>query len=292
MKVSGFTIIRNAVKYDYPVVEAIKSILPLCDEMIVLIGNSEDDTLGLIESIGSGKIKIHHSVWDDSLRSGGRVLAVETNKAFDLVSADSDWAFYIQADEVIHEKYYDAIREAMVRYKDDKQVEGLLFHYTHFYGNYKYVGDSRDWYNHEIRMIHNDKQIRSYRDAQGFRKNGKKLHVKLIDAYVYHYGWVKDPYHQMEKRRAFVRLYDNGADNHPIIVKKEELYDYSYINSLTLFKGTHPQVMQQRINRMDWEFEHDLKRKKFNLKDHFLYKFEKWIGKRLFEYRNYKIIKD
>lgn len=291
MKVSGFTIIRNAIKYDYPVKEAITSILPLCDEVIVLVGNSEDETLELIQSINSDKIKIHHSVWDDSLRAGGRVLAVETDKAFDLVSPDADWAFYIQADEVVHEKYHDTIRNAMERYKDNKNVEGLLFHYTHFYGNYKYVGDAREWYNHEIRVIRNNKQIRSYRDAQGFRKNGKKLHVKLIDAYIYHYGWVKDPYHQMEKRAAFDRLYDNGTNTEPIVIKKEDLFDYSNINSLTLFNGTHPKVMQERINRMDWDFEHDLRKKKFDLKDYFLYKFEKWTGKRLFEYRNYKIIK-
>lgn len=290
MKVSGFTIIRNAVKYDYPVREAILSILPLCDEMIVLIGNSDDDTLQLIQSINSNKIKIHHSVWDDSLRAGGKVLAVETDKAFDLVSPESDWAFYIQADEVLHEKCIDSVRDAMLKYKDNKKVEGLLFHYVHFYGNYKYVGDAREWYNHEIRVIRNDKQIRSYRDAQGFRKNGKKLHVKLIDAYIHHYGWVKDPYHQMEKRAAFSRLYDNGTQE-PIVIKKEDLFDYSNINSLTLFKGTHPQVMLERINRMDWDFEYDLKKKKFDLKDYFLYKFERWTGKRLFEYRNYKIIK-
>src|SRR5438128_218023 len=101
MFVSGFTIVRNAVKYDYPVVEAIRSILPVCDEMIVLIGNSEDETEALIESINSPKVKIHHSTWDDSLREGGRVLAVETDKAFKLINPAADWAFYIQADECL-----------------------------------------------------------------------------------------------------------------------------------------------------------------------------------------------
>jgi len=104
MKISGFTIIRNAVINNYPVKEAIESILPLVDEMIVLIGNSKDDTEALIKSIDSGKIKIHHSVWDDSQRSGGQILAIETNKAFNLIDKKSTWAFYIQADEVVHEK--------------------------------------------------------------------------------------------------------------------------------------------------------------------------------------------
>ena len=112
MKISGFTIIRNAVKNDYPVVEAIESILPLVDEMIISIGNSEDGTTALISSIRSDKIKIFHSDWDPSISKKGEVLAIETNKAFEHISPDSDWAFYIQADEVVHEKYHSVILKA------------------------------------------------------------------------------------------------------------------------------------------------------------------------------------
>ena len=293
MKVSGFTIVRNAVKYDYPVREAISSILPLCDEMIVLAGNSDDNTLELISSINSPKIKIFHSIWDDSLRKDGKVLAVETDKAFDLTSPDSDWAFYIQADEVIHEKYHPAIRLAMEKSKDNPQVEGLLFEYLHFYGNYKHVGDSRTWYKHEIRIIRNDKSIRSYKDAQGFRKNGRKLTVAAADACVYHYGWVRNPYKMSSKVAEMHSLYlGNEVDGNaqPVSIKKEDLFDYSRIDSLAMFTGTHPQVMHERINAMDWDFDHDVNNKKFGWKDKMLYKVEQWTGKRLFEYRNYRLL--
>ena len=151
--------------------------------MIVLLGNSDDETRKVIEAINSDKIKIHESVWDDTLREGGRVLAQETNKALDLVSGDTDWCFYIQADEVIHEQYHCAIVETMKKYKADEKVDGLLFNYVHFYGSYDYVGDSRRWYRREIRKasLKNDKSIRSYRDAQGFRKRGgEKLNVKNL----------------------------------------------------------------------------------------------------------------
>src|SRR5689334_19364821 len=120
MKVSGFTFVKNAIKYGYPVVESITSILPVVDEMIVSLGDSEDDTNNLIASIGSPKIKMVHSVWDDSLREGGKVLAVETDKAIAATATDSDWLFYIQADEVVHEQYHKSIVEAMQKYKDDK----------------------------------------------------------------------------------------------------------------------------------------------------------------------------
>lgn len=199
MKISGFTIIKNAVINDYPIVEAIQSILPVVDEMIVSIGDSEDATEQLIQSINSPKIKIVHSVWDPSIRKGGKILAVETDKAFQHISPDTDWAFYIQGDEVMPEQYQQAVRAAAEKYKDDKRVDGLLFKYLHFYGSYDYVGDSRKWYDHEIRIIRNDKTITAYRDAQGFRRNGKKINVKLIDAYIYHYGWVKTPA-QMKRR--------------------------------------------------------------------------------------------
>jgi len=106
MKVAGFTFIRNAIQYDYPIVEAITSILPICDEFVVALGSSEDDTENLLLSIGSPKIRIIHTQWDESLREGGQVLAVETNKAFDAISDDVDWCFYIQGDEAIRSLFW------------------------------------------------------------------------------------------------------------------------------------------------------------------------------------------
>jgi hypothetical protein len=289
MKVSGFTFIRNAQKFDYPIVEAIGSILPLCDEMVVCAGNSEDDTRKMIAAIPSGKIKIIDSVWDDSLREGGRVLAQETDKAFAAVAPDADWAFYIQGDEVVHERYLPCIRQAMEQYKDDKRVEGLLFIYVHFYGNYHYVGDSRTWYRHEIRVVRNNKDIRSYRDAQGFRINGRKLKVKKIDAFIYHYGWVKPPKFQQAKIQKFHRMWHDDEWIERSIPQAEE-FDYSKIDSLKLFEGVHPQVMQERIAARNWEFVFDTNRKNLSFKNRLLFLLEKITGRRWFEYKNYHLI--
>jgi hypothetical protein len=287
MKVSGFTIIRNALKYDYPVVEAITSVLPVCDEFIVSVGNSEDETMQLIRSIQSPKLKIVESVWDDSLRIGGKVLADETNKALAHVSKDSDWAFYIQSDEVIHEKYHRVIRETMEKWKDHKEVEGLLFNYTHFYGNYNFVGDSRKWYRKEIRIIRNNPDIVSYKDAQGFRKrDNSKLKVKPVDAHVYHYGWVKPPKAQQEKQKNFNKLWHDDAwmKEH---IKDVEEFDYSAIDMLAPFTGQHPAVMQERLKRYNWDFQFDPSKLKLSLKDKLLWKVEKATGYRPGEYKNY-----
>lgn len=290
MKISGFTIIKNAVLNDYPIVEAVKSILPVVDEMIILVGDCEDDTIGLIETINDPKIKIHHSVWDPNLRTGGSVLAVETNKAMQLISKDADWAFYIQGDEVVHEQYHEAILKGCRDYKDQKAVDGLLFKYLHFYGTYDYVGDSRTWYSKEVRVIRNDRQITAYKDAQGFRKGGQKLKVKAIDAYVYHYGWVKSPAQMMKKNKNFTKLWHSDEALKDYLAQPD-FFDYSQFDSLEKFDGTHPNVMSERIARANWSVNFDPSKKKFSLKDKALYYFEKATGIRPFDFKNYRLLR-
>jgi hypothetical protein len=290
MKVTGFTIIRNAIKYDYPVVEAITSILPICDEFIVAVGNSEDETLQLIKSINSPKLKIIETVWDDHLRQGGQVLAIETNKAFDAISSDTNWCFYIQSDECVHEKHLASIKEAMLKYKDDKAVDGLLFNYVHFYGTYHYVGNSRRWYRKEIRIIKNDKSIRSYKDAQGFRKTDNfKLNVKPIDAEIYHYGWVKPPKAQQAKQENFHKMWHDDEWMKKNIPQAEE-FDYSQIDSLEEFKESHPQVFQNRVKEANWNFNFDKSQIKLSLKDKLLLFIERTTGWKVGEYKNYKVV--
>jgi hypothetical protein len=290
MKVSGFTFVRNAIKFDYPIVEAIRSILPLCDEVVVAVGKSEDDTLALIKGISSEKIRIIETTWDDTLRDGGRVLAVETDKAFREISPDADWAFYIQGDEVLHEKYVERVRHSMEYYKDDLRVDGLLFNYAHFYGSYDYVGESLHWYRREIRIVRNLKHIFSYRDAQGFRKlPNEKLRVKHIDATIHHYGWVKDPRAMQEKKLSFNKYWHDDQWIEKNIVKAEE-FDYSKIDSLKKFTESHPAVMTGRISRMNWQFNRDMSTNRLKVKDQVKQWVEKVTGWRPGEYRNYKII--
>jgi len=288
MKVSGFSFVRNAIKYDYPVVEAIQSILPLCDEVVVAVGNSDDGTRALVEQIDP-KVRIIDTVWDESLREGGRVLAAETDKAFKAVSPDSDWCFYIQADEVLHEQYLGNVREAMIRYLDDRRVDGLLFYYRHFFGSYDYVGTSSLWYKREIRVIRNDRRIYSYRDAQGFRKNGnEKLNVKPVEAYIHHYGWVKHPRAMQLKQQSFQKLWHNDEWIEKHVAKADE-FDYSGITTLCRYEGTHPAVMRERIARVNWKFDKDISRQKLSLKDRCKRWIEKITGWEI-GYKNYRLI--
>ena len=291
MHVTGISFIRNAVKYDYPIVEAITSILPVCDHFVVAVGESEDETRALIEGIGSDKIEILDTVWDDSLRTGGRVLAEETNKVLAAVSAETDWVFYIQGDEVLHERYLPAVRDAMQRWKDDPPTDGLLFDYRHFYGSYDYVGDATSWYRREVRVVRPRRGVYSYRDAQGFRRgNDEKLRVRHCGATMYHYGWVKDALTMQAKAASFNRFWHDDewlAEN----VLKREAFDFSIVGSLQRFAGTHPNVMQERIARQNWTFDYDLSRNQYPPKE----RVKRWIERRTGwlpgEYRNYRMLR-
>lgn len=267
MKVSGFTFIRNAVLLDYPIVAAIQSILPLCDEVVVAVGNSTDDTLALIQNIHP-KVKIIQTTWDDSLRQNGRVLAVETDKALAAIHPAADWAIYIQGDEVMHEADHPNILKAMTRYQHDQDVDGLLFDYLHFYGSYDYIGVSNNWYKKEIRIIKPGRGIFSFRDAQGFRKTpDQKLKVAAANASVYHYGWVKDPQAMQRKQESFHKLWHDDAWLEKNI-KVATAFDYEdHIHELARFEGTHPQWIAARIAERNWTFQTDISRNKKSLKN-------------------------
>jgi len=291
MHVTGFTFIKNAIKYDFPVEEAIKSVMPLCDEIVVAVGDSDDETRALIEEIDFN-IRIIDTVWDESLLNDGAVLADETNKALKAISKQSDWCVYIQGDEVMHEADMEAIRRAMQAYQSDDQVDGLLFKYNHFYGSYDYVGSSAQWYKHEIRVIKNHRSIYSYRDAQGFRKgDNKKLNVKAVDATIYHYGWVKPPEVMLEKVKND-RLVRHGIESSdiPVISESENKFDYGQIDILSQFDGSHPAIMAPRIARNNWKFDYDISKNSLSLKERLKRASEKVLGHQIGEYRNYKLI--
>lgn len=290
MKVAGFTIIRNAIQYDYPVLEAIESILPICDAFYVGVGKSDDDTRKRIEEIKSEKIIIIDTVWDDRLREGGLVLSAETNKVFDLIPQEFSWCFYIQSDECVHEDDLPIIKEKMMLFEKDEKVDGLLFEYKHFYGHYKYIGIGRRWYKHEIRVVRNNKAIRSYKDAQGFRTfEGEKLRVKKTGAFIHHYGWVKPPKAQQAKQESFHKMWHDDAWLKKNIHAVDE-FDYNNIDLLELYKGTHPKVFEGRIKSADWNFVYEKSRVKINFKYRFLFWIEKLFGWRMGENRNYRVI--
>lgn len=239
MKVSGFTIVRNAIKYNYPVLESIRSILPLCDEFVVNVGESEDGTTELIRSLKDSRVRIISTRWD--MTQGPEVLSHQTNVA--LAECRGDWAFYLQSDEVVHEQDLSRIRYAMERHLES-DIDALRFYWFHFYGSYYRYRIDRGWYQKQDRIIRNNKTIESFGDAFSFRrKDGQDLRRANTGAYIYHYGWVQ-PEEVMAQRRknaekiGFVRLQEN---------ERCSQYAYGDLNRFPVYCGTHPSAMKERV---------------------------------------------
>ena len=247
-RVSGFSIVRNAIRYGYPVAESLRSLAPLVDEMVVAVGRGDDGTLELVRSLDLPDATILETEWDESLRVGGRVLAQQTNLA--LSRCRFPWAFYLQADEVVHEEDHPRIRAALERWGGDASVDALRFRFLHFEGTYAYVNWVRYW--KQCRLVRTNGQVRSVGDAAGFgRVDGGKLRVRKTGAKIYHYGWARAPEVLKTKTLAFQRLYHDDA----YVSARYEQIPPEYLSDVDIafrFRGTHPAVMAERVGGMNW----------------------------------------
>ena len=314
MKISGFTFIRNAELFYIPIKECIESILPIVDEFVIAYCESDDKTLDIIKSIKSDKIKILHSEWKINEFPKHSEYARQTDFAKNHCSGD--WLFYLQGDEAIHEKDLDYIKKQCALYLNDKQVEGFTFKYNYFWGDYNHVHRSHAWYSREIRIIRNDTNIHSWKDAQSFRryqnfecsfesyydkKTTRKLNVIELDAFIYHYGFVRPPEVLKDKSNAAKTTYKLGLKNSHTHLLDDD-YDYGNFNSVAVFKDSHPKVMDAFIAKFHWQnkLNFDPKYKTRNKP----YKHEKWgcrvhsfientflNGSPLWGFKNYKLIK-
>ena len=266
------------------------SILPICDEFVIAVGKSDDDTLSMVAGLNSPKIRIIETVWDETLREGGAVFASETDKAFDAISKDADWAFYIQGDECVHENDLPLIKKEMELTLHDNKIEGLLFNYRHFYGSYNFIAESRKWYRREIRIVRRSLNVRSYKDAQGFRIDNRKIKVKLIKAFINHYGWVKHPNSLVKKGMNFSLFYDKNAVANE--VPTDAAFDYGNADKLVPFNDAHPLVIQERIDRQNWSFDGNIKELKStrSMRQRILQRLFELTGLRVGEYKNYTIV--
>ncbi|MDR2065539.1 MAG: hypothetical protein LBP85_07530 [Prevotellaceae bacterium] len=298
MKISGFSYVRNGFEYDVPFREAIQSVLPVCNEFVIAVGNSTDGTREAIAALNSPKIKIIDTVWDMSLRIGGKIFAQQSNIALDNISGD--WAFHVQADEVLHEKNLDQITDYIQKYQNDEQVDGLLFPFLHFWGGYNYIRTSRRMHRYEIRVFRNNKYVRAYRDSQGFRiyknkdsyeqglEKGKKLKVIKTNIPIYHYNAVHSPNRMRYKVQHFGSCYNGGKQ----VQIDDTLNLLQRVDRLKLFDGQHPEIMQARIKSQDWEFVFDPSKAVWRKKDKIMQPVEDFIGYRFGEYKNYILLRN
>lgn len=251
MKISGFSYARNADSLYYPVKESILSVLPICDEFVIAVGKSSggDRTRQIIESIGDPKIRIIDTVWDLENNATDHIFRQQANLA--LARCTGDWCFHIQCDEVVHENDLPEIERRCRDLVDDRRVEGMLFKWYNFWGDYEHHLVNHRWSIREIRIIRNGIGVESYKDSQSFRRNGRKLRVIALDAHIYHYSYVRPP-RLLRKKQAVAHAIYRHRTPDPPSTDALEPWDYGSLEKIPRFTGTHPAVMSERIAAMDW----------------------------------------
>ena len=286
MKVSAFTFIKNGQILGYPFVQSIQSILPIVDEFVINVGESEDDTLVLIQSIESEKIRIIQSKWNDSMQDRGYVYGQQ--KMIAQFNCTGDWAFYIEGDEVYHENDLEKIQFAMQAHVDDQNVEALVFDFYHFYGNANSYLSSPGWYRSEARIIKNS--VRSYAPDGLFwlvldsNKKGRYPKAKHTAVHCYHYGWIRSE-DEMNLKSEKVQKYWSGK---PVKIDYSQM-DQSIIKQ---FSGTHPAVVDDWLPRAEGVFQVDRKYTltKKQKKHRIMLKLEKLFGLELSK-KHFKLVK-
>jgi hypothetical protein len=286
VKVSGFTIVRNAIKLDFPVEPSIRSLLPVCDEVVVNVGRSEDETLELVRSIGDPKIRIVETEWDMTIQN--TVLGKETLRA--MRACRNPWGIYIQADEVLHERGAQELAAAIQRADGNSEVEGLLVRYLHFYGGFDTIATHRRWYRREVRAVRLDPalDIRPYQGAQGFRVGPqyRKIRARLTDAEMFHYGWARPAGALKEKRELGRTLYPwrNADAGLPLL---------AWVPGIRPFQGAHPSAAREWIAARRYDPERVIAPRRLrwrHLRYYLSGAIERLTGVRVFEFRNYRIV--
>jgi len=292
VRLSGFTVIRNARLMGYPILESIKSLLPIVDELVVGLGQSDDDTRSMLESLNDPKIKIFDSFWDTGKTKGGLILSEKTNEA--LGKCENEWCFYLQADEVLHERDLPSIQAAVAQANSRPEIEGLLFDYLHFYGSYSTIATSRRWYRKEVRIVRKSSGVQSHNDAQGFRVPGPngllKPRVIPASARIFHYGWVKPPKMMGQKSKLLNRWWHGNKRDHEF-----DNFEYARQYGLRPFTDTHPAIMADLVRSQDWKFDPMLNLSEWSLKDLNLFAsdvLERLTGHRIGEYKPYRLEKN
>jgi glycosyltransferase involved in cell wall biosynthesis len=249
---SGHMIIKNGLIYDYPFVESCLSMLPICDEFVIVDGCSKDGTYERLLELReqSEKIVILQCSWEKQHYS---VLADLTNIAIE--NCHCKYHCQIQADEVLHEKYYDKIREIITQ-EFDFAIIGLL----HFYGSFHKVYRKGMFIDETIRIGRRSlyPRLRSIADAFSFGfPDGECNDLKEIratDVKFHHYGYVRKPRALLEKQDALLKLFTVDRDS--LFTKGEQRGNINWndkhdVESLDDYTDTHPSILLRWIEERE-----------------------------------------
>ena len=251
MKLYGLAFVKNGVNFDYPFIESLKSLAPIVSKTYINVGIGDDGTKEKVSECDN--LEIIDVDWDDNRSDKGLILSEMTNiplkKMREDIKDDDAWVFYLQSDEVIHEKDYSRILED-IKKAHENGCDVVSFRYLHFFHDHNTVALHKRWYPQEIRAFKLNSKILSHGDAQTFSGWTSSYDS---DAFIYHYGHVRQKDAYKKKMDRFHRYYQQGFDHFRKHIKRS-IKDFLRDEKLHSFYGDHPIVMKDRIARLGGVF--------------------------------------
>ena len=267
------TFCSDPITQEFPFKEVVLSALPIADEIVIINGDNilVDDYL-MAEELGEDKLyeksetdkiiidtfyqygkgdyyspdlKIYYNKWESRMRRNMMVL----QKSLAISHCTCDYILALDGDEVLHEKDYDKIKQAM-----ELGHDAYTFKVLHFYRDYQHYKVARSgdqWYERRPYLFKNNLGI-----FDGYRhiKDGICQYTSDLTTWdykpvmdsakhtsieIFHYSFVRSEKSMLEKQNAIEKRH------HP---DWEDLTEWNWDMSNTKkFEETHPKVMNERI---------------------------------------------
>lgn len=251
-RLSAFSYLKNGVVFDYPFIESLLSIAPICDQIIVCYASeSTDGSREALEALQAKlpQLELYPSkVWQTPGLSQGEVirLAAEEAEAY----CDGDWLLHLQADEV----YLNAEVLSIKNYLDQYHcldIDGFFFQVLHFYADYDMVigpqGAKAGWYQETMRLSRAGK-AKHIQDAWTQLLKEPQSKALRVPIRIFHYGHVREKEAMRLKASYMERLYHDLADDYEVCAAQAFEYNAVPKELIEPFDAEHPETMLKRIS--------------------------------------------
>lgn len=208
-RLGGTQFVIDGLKYDYCFAESIRSLQEFCNEVVVIDAGSKDGTVEVLKTLENEKTKIIYldrEEWD-SLH-GWAKLNHFSNKAISELT--TEWNFYQQSDEVVHESCYKDIRQAI----EQPGIEAFLVTRINLWSTpfqmLNVTGNRNPCSTQVIRLAKSNYMTGG--DAESIYATPSAAYVNNIR--LYHFGFVRDKNIHADKiRNMQSKVFEVGVDS-------------------------------------------------------------------------------
>lgn len=243
--IGGSVFVRNAVEWDYCIKEAVLSLVPFCDEVIVGDAQSNDGTLDILKELErtTPNVRILENLPWECAKDNARLSMLANMVKTEL---KTDWHFMIQADEAVHEDSIPAIKDFI----DKTNYSGAFVRRWNLWDNFnQYVAlhsKNRPCGDSIVRL--GEIQLEAVGDAEGLWCNEC---ADLTDRiFIFHYGFLRN--NLINKVLDTLSWFFNGSLDPRYVKMKEEgnIFNSEAVipkSELVDLPMSHPAIMQEWI---------------------------------------------